>query len=187
MAQPLTTAEVAALVGLDEKRIRKDVEHGFFGAKSPPRFAFPALVYCRAVARLGFDLGVADRRKVYRMVKFALSSGKRPEKVEVSPICEVNLGAVVEEMTDKLARFDAWKKQIVVDDRILGGEPVFPKSRLSVRHVGAMVLRGATVAEIREDYSYLTDEDIELAKLYIQAYPRPGRPREHEPDEAPAR
>jgi uncharacterized protein (DUF433 family) len=107
------------------------------------------------------------------MVKGALSSGKRPEKVEVSPIGEVNLGAVVEEMTEKLDRFDAWKKQIVIDDRILGGEPVFPKSRLSVRHVGAMVLRGAKVEEIRENYSYLKEEDIEFAKLYTQARRRP--------------
>ena len=185
MTQPLTTAEVAALVGLEEKRIRKDVEHGFFGPKSPPRFAFPAVVYFRALALLGLHVGVDDRRRIYMIIKRALSAATPPDRVEVSSIVEMNLGAVVHEMTDKLTRFDAWKKRLVVDDRILGGEPVFPKSRLAVRHVGAMLLRGAAVDEIREDYPYLKGEDIEFAKLYAEAYPRPGRPREQ--DEAPAR
>jgi uncharacterized protein (DUF433 family) len=65
------------------------------------------------------------------------------------------------------------------------GEPVFPKSRLAVRQVGTMLLRGAAPADIREDYSYLTEQDIEFAKLFALAYPRVGRPREA--GQAPAR
>jgi uncharacterized protein (DUF433 family) len=34
------------------------------------------------------------------------------------------------------------------------------------------------LAEIREDYPYLKEQDIEFAKLYAQAYPKRGRPRE---------
>ena len=65
------------------------------------------------------------------------------------------------------------------DPEILGGEPVFAKSRLAVRQIGAMLLRGASIDDVRDDYPYLTDEDIEFAKLYAEAYPRVGRPREH--------
>jgi uncharacterized protein (DUF433 family) len=55
---------------------------------------------------------------------------------------------------------------------------VFPKSRLAVRHVGGMLLRGASVDEVREDYPNLKDEDIEFSTIFMRAYPRVGRPRE---------
>ena len=56
--------------------------------------------------------------------------------------------------------------------------------RLAVRQIGEMARRGATVAEILEDYPYLIELDVELAKRFVTAYPRLGRPRSRE---APAR
>src|SRR5262249_45683910 len=74
-------------------------------------------------------------------------------------------------------RFEAWKAKLVCSPDILGGEPVFPGSRLAVRHVGGMLLRGASLKEIHEDYPYLSGEDIAFAKLYMEASSRVGRPR----------
>jgi uncharacterized protein (DUF433 family) len=65
------------------------------------------------------------------------------------------------------ARFDMWMKGLAQNEAVLGGEPVFPGSRLAVRHVGGMLLNGAAAAEVKEDYPYLTDEDIEFAKLFV--------------------
>ena len=62
-------------------------------------------------------------------------------------------------------------------DDILGGEPVFVGSRLAVRHVGGMLAQGTDLSEVQEDYPYLTERDIEFARLYVAAYPRMGRPR----------
>ena len=67
--------------------------------------------------------------------------------------------------TEKLARFEAWKRTRA-DEKVLGGEPTFRGSRLGVRNVGGMLLRGAPPEEIREDYPYLVDEDIEFAPLF---------------------
>ena len=100
--------------------------------------------------------------------------------MQLSPIAEVKVGAVVEEVEARTERFEAWKRKLIVDDRVLGGEPVFPKSRLAVRNVGGMRLRGASIEEILEDYPYLKAEDIEFAGMYASAYPRMGRPRERE-------
>ena len=47
--------------------------------------------------------------------------------------------------------FATWRKQLVVRDDILGGEPVFPRSRLAVRQIGEMARRGAPVKDILED------------------------------------
>jgi uncharacterized protein (DUF433 family) len=169
---------VAALAGLDEGRVRKEVEYGIF---SRPSFTFDDLVYFFAVAVLGVQLGVDDRKKLHELIASAMSERKRPPRVEISPVLEVRLDRVASDAEGKLARFEAWKeKRVVTDDNLLGGEPTFPKSRLAVRHVGGMLLKGALKDEVLEDYPYLKDEDIEFAPVYTRAYPRMGRPRERQ-------
>lgn len=176
--ESLTANEVVALFGLDARRVRKEVEYGLFRPSSPPRFDLTATVYLYIVSELGFELGaVEDRRKLYALISNAMKKSKRPEIVELSPVANLKIGQVVGEVEDKTSRFEAWKHKLVTDDRILGGEPVFPRSRLAVRHIGGLLLRGTTPAEIHDDYPYLKDEDIEFAKMYASAYPPMGRPR----------
>jgi uncharacterized protein (DUF433 family) len=178
MAQALTVNEAAALVGLDASNVRKEVEHGLFGSESPPRFKLPALVYFRVLVELGFQPSVEQRKKIYTLIAKAFSGSKEPANVEVSPVLELKLKDVTKKVKARLDRFEGWKDKIVTSPDILGGEPVFPRSRLAVRHVGSMIISGVPVEEIREDYPYLKPEDIEFAKLYTVAYPRVGRPRE---------
>ena len=176
--ETLTAAEVAALVGLDEGRIRKEVEYGFLGRTSPPRFNFADLVYFDAVALLDVQLGVDDRKKLYNLIASALAGSRPPSRVEMGPVLEIRLDWVTKDAEGKLARFEGWKKKLVSDEGILGGEPVFRKSRLAVRQIGGMLLRGARPEEVLEDYPYLTKEDLEFAPIFAKAYPRMGRPRE---------
>jgi uncharacterized protein (DUF433 family) len=180
----LTSTEVAALFDLDERRVRKDVEYGVFERlKSPPRFDLAAVVYLYTVAGMSLDLGVDDRKKLYRLIVSALR-GKRPHDLELSAYVVVKLDDAVHDVEERLSDFDKWKKKLVERADILGGEPVFPKSRLAVRHIGEMARRGAPVEEIVEDYPGLSKQDVEFAKRYVIAYPRVGRPRARE---APAR
>lgn len=183
-AVSLTTNEVAALVGLDEGQVRKDVEYAHIGTGSPPRFSFADAVYFAVVAALGLHLVVQDRKKLHELIATAMSRAKPPARIELSPVLDVKVAPVAEEVGDRLARFEAWKQRLVTDDKILGGEPVFPKSRLAVRNVGALLLKGAPREELREDYPYLKEQDLEFARIYTLAYPRMGRPRERQ---APAR
>ncbi len=96
----------------------------------------------------------------------------------------VKLDSVVHDVEARLDDFAKWKQKLVGREDILGGEPVFPESRLAVRQIGEMARRGAPVAEILADYPYLTEQDVEFAKRFTTAYPRLGRPRVRE---APAR
>lgn len=173
----LTVTEVVALSGVEEGKVRKDVEHGLFGNASPPMFNLAALIYFRTLALMDLQLALDDRRKVHAMIEKALSGSRKPETLDFGPVLELKLAKVAKEVTDTLERFMAWKsRRVVSNPKILGGEPVFSKSRLSVRHIGALVMNGGT-DEIREDYPYLSEEDIEFAKLYTLAYPKRGRPR----------
>lgn len=179
-AATLSTNEVAALVGLDEKRVRKEVEHGLAGTGSPPRFSFTDAVYFGALVALGLHLVVDDRRKLHEIIAQAMKGKKPPARIEVSPVLDLKLGRVAHAIGDRLQHFEAWKARLVTSEDILGGEPVFPKSRLAVRNIGEQALKGVPVADLREDYPYLKVRDIEFAKLYTLAYPKMGRPRERQ-------
>ena len=174
----LTPNEVVALFGLDEKRVRKDVEYDVFErGKGPPRFALAEVVYLYTLDRLDFDLGVDDRKKLYRLIAAALVQAKRPKSIELGEYVEVKLSTAVEAVEVRIERFEKWKKKLVTRDDILGGEAVFPNSRLAVRQIGEMAKRGASVKEIIEDYPALEEQDVVFAKQYLTAYPRVGRPR----------
>lgn len=176
----LTTSEVAALFDLDERRVRKDVEYGVFERiASPPRFDLAEVVYLYTVAGIDFELGVEDRKRLYRMIAVALH-GKKPHDLELGAHVVVKLDSTVHDVEERLTEFERWKKKLVEREDILGGEPVFPKSRLAVRHIGEMASRGASVEEITSDYPNLSKQDVEFAKRYAAAYPRVGRPRARE-------
>lgn len=174
-ARSLSTNEVAALLDLPERQVRKDIEYGVLGAGSPPRLGFPALVYFQALRLMEFELCVQDRKRLLQKIRDAMELTPKPDTVELASVLSLRIGPLVKELTDKLEAFNRWKDQLVVSPEILGGEPVFPKSRLAVRRVGALALR-ESVAVILEDYPYLSGQDVEFARLYTRAYPRVGRP-----------
>ena len=97
--------------------------------------------------------------------------------MEVSEVLALRIGVLVRDLGGSDPALRAWKEKLVVQPDIMGGEPVFPGSRLTVRRVGGMLELGEDPRAILEDYPHLTDEDLELARLYVRAYPRVGRPR----------
>ena len=69
-----------------------------------------------------------------------------------------------------------WTSGLQRDPDILGGEPCFPGSRLSVAHVGMMLLRGPSIErEVRYDYPYLTEQDLAGARRHAERVLREER------------
>jgi uncharacterized protein (DUF433 family) len=174
---PLTTAEVAALFDLDERRIRKEVEQGVFGAMSgPPRFHLAEVVHLVVVAASGLDLAIEDRKRIYRTIATSLSA-KRPRELALGAYLFVKLAAAAQAIDARVSEFQRWKAKLIERADVLGGEPVFPRTQLSVRHIGELVRRGASVARVAIEHPTLSTRDVELAKCFATAYPRRGRPR----------
>jgi uncharacterized protein (DUF433 family) len=97
----------------------------------------------------------------------------------IEGVLQLRLRTVAEEVSEQLVPFYRWRdSRVISDPAVLGGEPVFRESRLSVRRIGDAIAHGEDLAAIREDYPYLTAEDLEFAPRYARAYPRVGRPRE---------
>lgn len=174
--QALTTREVAAFTGLDEKSVWKDVEQGVVEAVGPPRFSDASVLYFYARSLFAFQLSVKDRKRLHTLITDAVAKGA--VRLDLGAGWTLDVGSLAEELRQRLEAFARWKDaRVLASPDVLGGEPVFRGTRLAVRHIGQMLLRGASHHEVLEDYAYLTAEDLEFAPIYAAAYPRLGRPR----------
>jgi uncharacterized protein (DUF433 family) len=74
---------------------------------------------------------------------------------------------------NRLARAES---MIVSDPETMRGTPVYRGTRIPVELIADMLGQGANPEEILEGYPALDKEKVELAPLYVQAFPRRGRP-----------
>jgi uncharacterized protein (DUF433 family) len=178
-SRTFTPMEAAALAGASTKQVRKELEHPVFDLRprNRPRLPFSALVYLRAMRLSGLSLAVVDRARLYRLIAEGLAKTPAPERVEFASVMSLSLGWIASEMASTLARFDSWKRSLSSDPGIMAGELVFPRSRLTVRHIGELLERGHSPNDLLEDHPELSPQDIEFSQLFVKAYPRAGRPR----------
>lgn len=136
----------------------------------------PALLYLSAIKPVRRDMSVALRKKVCRAFEAALRHHQDEVKVE-TVIFSVNEAR--QRIADRAARIERLHEVIEDADGIAGGQPVIKGTRIKPWLVADMLAAGTPVAEIEDEYD-LTTEQVELAKLYSQLYPRRGRPRKAE-------
>jgi uncharacterized protein (DUF433 family) len=80
------------------------------------------------------------------------------------------------ELDQDLKRLERAENMIVSDPEIMRGTPVYRGTRIPVELIADMLGQGAKPEEILEGYPALDREKVELAPLYVQAFPRRGRP-----------
>src|SRR4029077_6849214 len=90
-----TPAEAAAFTGVPEREVRKEFEHHIFPSTEPPRLSFAALVYLRALARMGLDLTVKARAALFQKVKTALAWKRNASSVEIGDLLALKIRPVV--------------------------------------------------------------------------------------------
>lgn len=174
--EALTAKEVAAVFGIPEVRVRKELERGVLPKRRLPRFTRTDVVYLRLEQDLGLEIGVTDRKRIYKLVAEAVAQPVEPEQVELGKRLILKLGDEIREVARRF-RFAEWRSRLTTHPDILGGEPTFPSTRLAVRNIGSQLSRGVSRADLLEDYPYLTETDLDYALVYTQAHPRRGRPR----------
>jgi uncharacterized protein (DUF433 family) len=75
-----------------------------------------------------------------------------------------------------LKKLERAQNMIVSDPEIMRGTPVYRGTRIPVELIADMLSQGASPDEILSGYPALDREKIQLAPLYVQAFPRRGRP-----------
>ena len=181
----------------DVKKVRKDIENGWLTRSviSDNRrlwFRWPDVILLGAVYR-NHHLTGALRKRVLERVKEVTFDCTSPDTTVVmafSQTCWINVRKIyiddclyldLEKVLDTIGpRVDLYReglKKIEENSDVLGGEPVFRSTRLSVLHIGKMFERGESLENILEDYPYLEGDDVRFAQLYYRAHPAVGRPR----------
>ena len=74
---------------------------------------------------------------------------------------------------DRLARAG---RMATSDPELMRGTPVYRGTRIPVHLVADMLAQGAAVEEILKGYPSLNRAKVELAPVYVRAFPRRGRP-----------
>ena len=205
----LSLREVVTLAEIPEKRVRKDIETGVLASPRvwrlhDARLCFPwesvftlAAVYSNRVLTGGMrrstlnrlhdwssnfhelnTLNNYDTRVLYMGCSKHPSYG--PPLFEIDRYVKINLTEVCESLLPKVSNYMRGLRGVEEKPDILGGDAVFKDTRLSVYHVGKMLENGESRANILEDYSYLTEADLEFAIIYCRAHPPVGRPRTSE-------
>jgi uncharacterized protein (DUF433 family) len=210
----LSLKEVVTLADVSERRIRKDIETGLLTAPNVLRLADARLcfdwtavfrfaaVYSNAyltakLRRIALDqirvrcdaphkADIAVIVRQFRDSSIHLNMHCRP--LAVDRYLMLDLPAVCAAVEPKVSLYIRGLDRIEERPDILGGNAVFRGTRLSVAHVGKMVENGESVANIIEDYPYLTADDIAFAVIYSRAHPPVGRPSitEDPPDDVEA-
>ena len=79
-------------------------------------------------------------------------------------------------IANELQRLAKAEGMAISNPEIMGGTPVFRGTRIPIQLVADMLAQGASEDEILQGYPSLTKDRIELAPVYVQAFPRRGRP-----------
>jgi len=80
------------------------------------------------------------------------------------------------ELDADLKKLERAAEMAVSDPEVMHGTPVYRGTRIPIELIANMVRQGTKIDEILKGYPALDREKVELAPLYVQAFPRRGRP-----------
>jgi uncharacterized protein (DUF433 family) len=99
------------------------------------------------------------------------------KKIKADDLLIVDVGEARRQVATRVRDLDEADAAIHRVRGLVGGEAVFKGTRIPVRVVVGMLSDGATEAEILEGYPKLNARMLELARLWVLAHPRRGRPK----------
>jgi len=176
-----TPAEAAVLTRLSLKAVNNAIDKNLVpavvrpGASDSGRF-----VDQRGLLALVLEYRLANRffPELRRRLFDALARSPRKAVLSVDEgLVKVDLQQPRRDLAASLRELRRARSLVVADPDILGGDPVFRGTRVSVHSIAAMLEQGSTEADILKGYPRLTAQMVRLAPVFAQAYPIRGRPR----------
>jgi uncharacterized protein (DUF433 family) len=185
-ARTFTPSEAAAVSGVPVKTVHREIDEGPLKPKRRRPGSKRALreqdLFYLAVAK-GLDTRLVQltsegKNKLHAAI--IVSCRSRKQAMKELPLFGgrllLDLKLVFAEVRSRLERLERARAMVVEDPEIRGGEPCIRETRIGVYEVASMLERGAVEEEILEGYPSLKREQLELSKIFAQAYPRKGRP-----------
>lgn len=182
-ARLYTTAEAAAVSGVGVKAVNNAID------KQIVRVARPTGSAREREGRRALTADDLLRLKLWYQVGNILTQDRRLElfaAIKARPNAKtVKAGALLIVDVDEARRqiatrtrdLEAAEAIVSRDKAVLGGEPVFKGTRIPVRLIASMLDEGADAEEILDGYPKLAKRQLELARIWVAAHPRRGRPK----------
>jgi uncharacterized protein (DUF433 family) len=176
-----TPAEASALTNLPIRTVRRLMDRRLIrprrlqtGRSVQRLLSWEQLVYLRLEAEGLALLPMAERRRIAKQIE--ADAGIDVVSVSEGSALLIQVKTVREELDERLKRLERAESVIVEDQETMRGTPVYRGTRIPVELIADMLTQGAGIKEILEGYPALDREKIELAPLYMRAFPRRGRP-----------
>lgn len=176
-----TPAEASALTNLPIRTVRRLMDRRLIrprrlqtGRSVQRLLSWEQLVYLRLEAEGLALLPVAERRRIAKQIE--ADAGMDVVSVSEGSALLIQVKTVRKELDARLKKLERAESVIVEDQETMRGTPVYRGTRIPVELIADMLKQGAGVEEILEGYPALDREKIELAPLYVRAFPRRGRP-----------
>jgi uncharacterized protein (DUF433 family) len=176
-----TPAEAAALSGVGIKAVHNAIDKRIVDTvpNTRKRGARPRALTGEALLQLTLWQGIGpvlavDRR--HRLFK-AIKARPTARIIRADDLLIVDVAEARKQLKARLQKLARAEATIGRVKGVMGGEPVFKGTRVPVRLVAAMLDQGADRAEILDGYPTLTDDMLDLARIWTAAHPTRGRPK----------
>lgn len=179
--QAYTPAQASVIADLPLKTVHKLIDSRLIrprwlrvGQATQRVLSQEQLIYLRLEAEGVRLLPLITRREVAKAVE--ASPDADTVTVSEGPALVVRVKTARQKVRQDLLRLKKAEQMAVSDPEIMRGTPVYRGTRIPVELVAEMLRQGATVNAIISGYPALNREKVELAPLYVRAFPRRGRP-----------
>jgi uncharacterized protein (DUF433 family) len=176
-----TPSQVSAITGLPLPGVHKAIEYKLIrprlfreGRVVQRLISRSQAVYLRMEANGLRLLPLAERRQVARAIE--RDPGINGMYIENGNVILIQCKAARKYVDAGLRRLTKAMRMVKSDPEIMRGTPLYKGTRIPVQAIADMLSQGTMVDEILEGYPALTREKIELAPMYVKAFPRRGRP-----------
>ena len=123
-----------------------------------------------------FAIHVVEPR-LRRSASAAMSALLKEDWIIRHEFLTIDLEPFVRGVVDQLEKLVAARNMVVSSSDYLSGTPVIRGTRVPVYDVAAAATSGVPIERILATYPRLNAEQIELAKMFVEANPPRGRPR----------
>jgi uncharacterized protein (DUF433 family) len=182
-----TPAEAGAVSGLKlkavhnaiDKRIIEPVAKDGRAAAAGVKRTGPRFLTSEDLVRLRVWRGVGDALSadLRRRLFVAIASTPNAKTVKADELLIVDVGEARKQVERGVRDLEAAEAIVVKDKGTMGGETVFKGTRIPVYGIVAMLEAGASPEELLSGYPKLTERMIDLARVWVSAHPRRGRPK----------
>jgi uncharacterized protein (DUF433 family) len=179
--EAFSSREVAFLAEVSQKAVdqavdRREVKVLRSRRRHDPSRALGVNVAVYLIVRkeAGEFLTAKAKQRLYQRLSVAKHV---PATIDLGPVI-VRTSPAVEQIRQRRALLDNIHRFVLSDQAVRGGEPVFQGTRIPIYMIADMLQDGTEEEEILAAYPALSGDALRAAQLYLQLYPRRGRPKQ---------